>query len=30
MFIPRGHRHRFTNVGTEAAQAIFVLSPPKY
>ncbi len=30
VFIPRGHRHRLTNVGTEASQAIFVLSPPEY
>ncbi len=30
VFIPRGHRHRLTNTGTETAQAIFVLSPPKY
>jgi quercetin dioxygenase-like cupin family protein len=29
-FIPRGHRHRLTNVGSETAQAVFVLSPPKY
>ncbi len=30
VFIPRGHRHRLTNVGTDTSQAIFVLSPPKY
>jgi len=30
IFIPRGHAHRFTNVGTEPAEAVFVLSPPAY
>ena len=30
MFIPRGQRHRLTNVGTEPSEAIFVLSPPEY
>ncbi len=30
VFIPRGQRHRLTNVGSEIAEAIFVLSPPQY
>lgn len=29
-FIPRGELHRMTNVGTETAEGIFVLSPPEY
>ncbi|MGZ3790232.1 MAG: cupin domain-containing protein [Bacteriovorax sp.] len=30
IFIPRGALHRVTNIGTENAEAIFVLSPPEY
>lgn len=29
-FIPRGQRHRLTNIGTEPGEAIFVISPPEY
>ncbi|MBI2953010.1 MAG: cupin domain-containing protein [Chloroflexi bacterium] len=30
VFIPRGQRHRLTNVGTETGEGIFVISPPRY
>lgn len=30
LYIPRGEGHVITNVGTEPAEAIFVLSPPAY
>ncbi len=30
IFIPRGQRHRVTNVGTETARAVFAISPPEY
>ena len=30
VFIPRGQRHRLTNIGTEIGEAVFVISPPKY
>ena len=30
VFIPRGQRHRLTNIGTEPSEALFVLSPPEY
>lgn len=29
-YIPRGRHHRLQNIGPDEAQAIFVLSPPKY
>lgn len=30
VFVPRGRRHRLTNVGTETAKCVFVISPPEY
>ena len=30
VFIPRGQRHRLTNVGAETGEGIFVISPPEY
>jgi quercetin dioxygenase-like cupin family protein len=29
-FIPRGQRHRLTNIGTEPGEAVFVISPAGY
>lgn len=30
VFIPRGRRHRFSNIGTQTGEAVFALSPPEY
>jgi mannose-6-phosphate isomerase-like protein (cupin superfamily) len=30
VFIPRGIKHRVTNIGELTAEAVFVLSPPEY
>lgn len=30
VFIPRGSHHRFSNIGTQTGEAVFVLSPPEY
>lgn len=30
VFIPRGRRHHLSNIGTQAGEAVFVLSPPEY